>query len=405
MTAVGIVSAFGSASLRELLAAGRERGLSFVCLAEPADPPEAVTAAEALGEVLRSADGGGAEAAVLLRERSVQAVLTFCDAGLATAAELCAALGLPGIAPSAACRVRSKHLQRAALNAAGVGAVAIAPIPDPSLAPPPSAIPYPAVLKPEDGAGGAATMRVDSHAELLRALSGVGERPMVLEAMVAPSAHPAGEWLADYVSVDSVVASGAISHFGVVDRLPPAAPFRETGAVFPSLLPAAHQRAILAVVEDAVRALELDHAVLHTELRLNEESAIVIEVNARLGGYMNAGWTRAGAGSPLGAAFDVALGLDPTPPGVATRPVLLHNVHAPMGARRLIGAPTAAQLRRLPGVWSAECFRGAGDDLDWRRGWYGRICDVWLEAEDAVELRERYEALTAVLAEALTFEA
>jgi hypothetical protein len=120
---------------------------------------------------------------------------------------------------------------------------------------------------------------------------------------------------------------------------------------------------------------------------------------------MNAGWVRAGAGSPLAAALDVALGRDPAPPRVAARSVLLHNVHAPMDARRLVRAPTPAQLRRLPGVWSAECFRGPGDELDWRSGWYGRICDVWLEAETPVELRRRYEALTAVLAATLAFDA
>jgi biotin carboxylase len=339
-----------------------------------------------------------------LRRRGVDGAVTFADEHLVLTAELCALLGSPGLRPDVARVVVSKHDQRVALNRAGVSSIASVVLEAGAPVPADAAISYPAVLKPEHGTGAAVTLKLASAAELEQALDALERgRRMVCEPYIPDVVHPAGDWLGNYVSVDSIVTRGEVTHLGVVDRLPAAEPFRESGGVWPSLLPERHRRAVEELVETAIRALGVDEAVTHVEVKLTPTSGVVIEVNARLGGYMHALYTRGGRGDPLRAALDLAAAREPAPLRAPDRAIMVLLTQPPVDATTLTSVPSVQRLRSLPGVYSAEALRRPGDAVDWREGSLGRVLDLWLEAPDHDELRRRADAVQELLDAELRF--
>jgi len=99
-----------------------------------------------------------------------------------------------------------------------------------------------------------------------------------------PARDRAERAFADYVSVESLVAYGEISHLAVTGRFPLARPFRETGMFIPADLPQAQQAVVLEVATAALRALGVQTGCFHTEIKLTPSGPRVIEVNGRLGG-------------------------------------------------------------------------------------------------------------------------
>ena len=95
---------------------------------------------------------------------------------------------------------------------------------------------WPAVLKPRSAQGSRYTFFVNDDEHLRQYLESLGpQRPdMVLEAYLADDPSRADEPFADYVSVESVVAQGVISHLALTGRFPLAENFRETGFFIPA---------------------------------------------------------------------------------------------------------------------------------------------------------------------------
>ena len=109
---------------------------------------------------------------------------------------------------------------------------------------------------------------------------------MVIESyMVGASPPPSGQF-SDYVSVESVVADGVISHLAVTGRLPQAEPFRETGLIIPTDFEPSVVEELLRVATAAIRAIGVRIGCLHTEIKLTDKGPRVIEVNGRIGGFV-----------------------------------------------------------------------------------------------------------------------
>jgi len=64
-------------------------------------------------------------------------------------------------------------------------------------------------------------------------------------------------------------------------------PFRESGAFFPSTLDAGTADRVLAATREALLALEVTSGVTHAEFKLTADGPRLIEVNGRLGGFVN----------------------------------------------------------------------------------------------------------------------
>lgn len=402
MTAhLAVAFAEGAASIRELLSLADERGLRITCV-PGAGFSDARTCRilETLGTVVAVPQK---DLAAALREQGVEGVVTFADSELIRVAELCSQLGLPGVPVEAARTVRSKFLQRLALNAASASDVDVVRVDPPVLPPEAAALRYPAVLKPEFGVSSRDTILIEDAGDAARAVAAMtADEPFVLESLI-PSLPLRDGWLADYISVESAVVGGEVRHFGVTDKLPLEHPFREGGDIAPSALPAERKRTAMSIVETAVAALGIRDTVLHTEIKLTEPLA-VIEVNARLGGYVDAIYRRIGVGSPMCAAVDIALGAEPEEPRPASGTVVMRSVLPPADAARVAELPETEELMRSPGVWRVDRVSRPGAPVAWQEGTAGRVMDVWLDAPDHDELRRRLELLEQLLERTVRYE-
>src|SRR5262249_40042235 len=115
---------------------------------------------------------------------------------------------------------------------------------------------------------------------------------------------------ADFVSVESILARGRLSHVAVTGRSRLAEPYRETGDFIPSNLPRGTDDEIMQVPARAIGAGQADTGVFHTEVKVTPDGPCVIEVNGRVGGSIPEILALAteGAYSFLDIACRVALG-------------------------------------------------------------------------------------------------
>ena len=313
-------------------------------------------------------------AAARLRDQRVDGVVSFCEETIEVAAALAARLGLPFHTPEVAAAVVDKLHQRECFREAGI------PQPDfwpaPAGASPEEAealvgrVTYPAVVKPTAGSRSRGVRRVDSPGELRHLLSGaVGRTGHVVEAYLSDDVPP-GRWYASYLSVESVVSRGRVSHVAVTGRFPLAEPFRESGNFIPAILEPRVRASVLAMAEDAVRSLGITDSVVHVEVKLTPDGPRLVEVNGRL------------AGRPpfvLGSVSDVNLFRVACQVAVGD-PVVFEGLvecrgvgfwlmlQPPMAARSVEAVHGGADLVDLDGVDSTVITRGPGSTVDWREG-------------------------------------
>ncbi|HEY9592883.1 MAG TPA: ATP-grasp domain-containing protein [Spirochaetia bacterium] len=270
-------------------------------------------------------------------------------------------LGLPGIGFETAMRATDKVLMREALAKAGVPSPAFAlwtgdRDPRSLLGGP---LDFPLVVKPVDNMGARGVRRVDDPEGLVEACARAIElsrtrRVIVERFMVGPE-----------LSLDAVVAGGAVTVCGVADRhifFPPS--FVEMGHTMPTSLDAATTRRIEEVFIAGIHALGIDNGAAKGDIKLTREGPMVGEIAARLsGGYMS-GWT-----FPLSsgvevteAALNVAVGLAPGD--------LTPTLRRTSAERALISIPGVVdavigveEARRLPGVVEVFMRVKPGDEV------------------------------------------
>jgi hypothetical protein len=153
-----------------------------------------------------------------------------------------AELGLDYHTPEVARRLVDKLRQREALRNAGLPTPLCWEVPadrEPAAIEALAAeVEYPAVLKPRRGSGSKYAMPVADAGDLVRQVATLppqagGETGMFVEQYLPGLAKRPNERFADYISVESLVAHGEISHLAMNGRFPLAEPFRETGTFIP----------------------------------------------------------------------------------------------------------------------------------------------------------------------------
>ncbi len=316
-------------------------------------------------------------AAQALRVHSPDGLATFFDAGMEHLAAIAAELELPFHSPEVARSLEDKLYQREALRSAGLptpGIVALPPDADRTTVERlGSSIAYPAVLKPRKASGSWHTFPVadvGALGELWEELAaGEPEDRLVEEYLCDGSAMPQG-FEADYVSVETVVVAGRMTHLAITGRFPLAAPFRETGFFIPATLGPDQQVDTLALAGQTLRALGVEHGAAHTEIKLTAEGLRVIEVNGRIGGGVPEMLRLAAGADIVTLTMRAALGwgsevLDlPATSGVAYR----FFYQPPSSARRLTAIDGLDRLKLLPGVESIFLHYPPGTEIDARHG-------------------------------------
>lgn len=221
-------------------------------------------------------------------------IVTFSEHLLPVTSRIAGRLGLRFHTPDTVLGLRDKAVQRDRLRAAGVDEVRVKALGDASQW---SAVlqhvGLPLVLKPSSGEGSRDTHLVvdaDYGLQLVTRLMAGAERTFVAEEYLVGRSSGA---FGDYVSVESIVSRGRITHLGVTGKLPLLPPFRETGQFYPCGLPDADEGAALELAARAAAALGVTEGVLHTEIKLTADGPRLIEVNGRIGGYIHELYARA----------------------------------------------------------------------------------------------------------------
>jgi biotin carboxylase len=371
-----------------------------------------------LGEVVDVAGLSLEDAGAAIAAARPDGILALADSLLLWTARIAELLELPFLSPEIGRRLTDKHEQRLALQRAGVPVPGFWPVPDRDRQADADAweafeqaVSFPAILKPRRGEGSRDVVRVDSldelHAQLAdvvaAGLSAATDEESVAADRVAPPARDqlvleeylrdrpeaAGQPFADYVSVESVVSSGHVSHLAITGRFPPAQPFRETGFFIPCAFDQDQCAAIAQMATAAVRAIGLDRGALHTEVKLTPDGPRVIEVNGRIGGGVPEMLLDATGVELLPIAIRIALGerivFDSMP--ACTQIGYLLYVQAPSSMHTITAVEGLDQLRARPGVEEVVLNRGPGRSVDWRAGNHGHVFSVRGAAASHQQLR------------------
>ncbi|MBT2385838.1 acetyl-CoA carboxylase biotin carboxylase subunit family protein [Streptomyces sp. ISL-11] len=380
----------------------------IVLVVDPASPAVAASlpVLEHTGSLVHHTSGTPLDATVRrLGELGITGITTFTDARLDLTAHLARALGLRFHTPEVAGALGDKLRQRTRLAAAGTPVVRFAELSDAAgIEAALAAVGLPAVLKPRQGAGSRSTFPVASAQEFHRVagdLLAAGEGPLIAEERLLGDPAVAGPRWGDYVSVESVVDGTRVTHIGITGKLPLVEPFRESGVFFPSTLDEPTATRVLARTEEALRALGVVSGITHTEFKLTPDGPRLIEVNGRLGGFVNDLVGRATGVSMLRVALENALGTGTPVPeradAPAARVTFQRFAPPPVGATTVTGTTGRKEARRLDGIARVEIVRRPGDPVDWRQGTQSFAAIVYGEAPDHTALADTLAALDDTL--------
>ncbi|MGW2607609.1 ATP-grasp domain-containing protein [Streptomyces mirabilis] len=334
------------------------------------------------------------------------AVLTFSERLIRPAAELAAAVDLPGQSVRTARIFTDKALQRRILREAGVdrtrtGVVEV--LDDWSTAL--DEVGLPAIVKPATGWSSQDTHAISSQEEAAEVLERLTElhaagswKPFVIEEfLLGRPSHPFG----DYVSVESICTPAGITHFVLTGKTPVVPPFRGTGRVWPSHLPLAQEQEILDLVTRALEAVGSDCGFTHTEVKLTPDGPGIIEINGRISAHVNMMAREACGVDLVRVGGLMALGEEPyLPPfDFGGKVHYQYNNIAPVRPGRLEAVHGADAVREMPGVTTYRNFVRPGDELP------GGSTTLTLDTISGVA--ESHEAMVRTIEDAraaLTFE-
>jgi biotin carboxylase len=346
-----------------------------------------------------------------------EAMAAFSDHHLLRLARMAVLAGVAFHSPQTAMRLTDKGVQRRALAAGGLPVPRSASIAagagEADIRAAADAMSFPVVAKPQRGNDSRGVRSFERLEDLLAGLrpeggTGAGRagrvstepvstepvstEPVLIEEYLADTFPLLGDGFANYLSVESAVGAGKVSHFALTGRFPPAAPFRETGFFIPSTVGGAQLAEVLAVAGAAVAAMGVERGCLHTEIKFTPDGARVIEVNGRLGGGVPLMLDLAGGLDATRLAMHAALGAAP-PAGRAplTSIGFRYLVQAPMEAARITAVDGLDAVAGIEGVSSVVLHRGPGSSVSWRTGNHDYVFAVAGAVADHDHLR-RVEA-------------
>ena len=327
--------------------------------------------------------------AAVLGEHRIDGIVTFVDDNLVLAAELAARLGLIYHTPEVARVLASKTLQREALAAAGVPGPRFWPLPGgldrAALEAVAREIEFPAVLKPTAGSGSRGILSLTDLPALVEAYDPEGE--YVLEERLADDPE-SDQRFASYLSVESIVSQGVSDHVALCGRFPLAEPFRETGNFIPAAVNCDMGARLFEITDQAIAALGIENAILHTEIKLSPDGPKLIEVNGRLGGRPPFVLRSVSGVNLFRAACEVALGLPTGGIGIARCDGIAYwrMLQPPCDARRVRQVNGLGDLAGASHVDSVRLSRAPGEEVDWRDGTDGKVLTVCGRVGDLAEL-------------------
>ena len=262
------------------------------------------------------------------------------------AADICAALGLPGNDPVLAVAARNKLDMIEQFAQCGVTAPRthiVSHENESLLLVASEQLAFPCVVKPADGAGSAGVAVVPTAADAAAAIRVThvlrGMYGMVLDTRVLIQELVEG---AEY-SIESFTRNGTSTHLCLTRKIVTGGEHRvELGHGLPAVLPADTTQAVYKQVELAIAAVGIRNGAAHTEVVLAPDGqCTVIEIGARIGAGQIGFLIQHALGiDPWAACLDIALG----------RPARLTPIRRGYATVRFLTAPYPGRLAAVTGL-------------------------------------------------------
>ena len=378
-----IVEASSTGSGLRFLEAARDNGVGVTFLtADPARYGNSGNPLQALGaEGIVVADTGSAEAIAaavtrLQGGRRIDAVFTAYEGALERTCEAAARLGFAHTPLPVVRTARNKDLTRAALREAGI-AIPQSQVVDslPAAAAAAERIGYPCIVKPSRGMLSIGVNICSSPDDLGAAFAGALADARATQGVVLVEEHVAGPLF----SAESVTFGGNTRFFGLSSRtFGPHPHFCEMSYSFPALAGTPEESECFRVVGRALAALGMAHGAAHTEFILSRRGPVIVEINARLGGFF--------VGAMISAVYGfdycwellrMALGETPEFPGRAL-PLGAASVALVSHTDGMLTAVGGCELARgYPGISDLVLFKGPGDKVQVPRSSTDIVGVVW----------------------------
>jgi len=240
---------------------------------------------KAAADVFAPVDITDVEGAIgIAREHRVHGVVPLSDYGVQTAAEVAAALGLPGNSPEVARNATSKARMRRLWEKAGVPSTRFRVVRDldGAIAATHELGTWPLIFKPADSRGGGSRgiSRVDDASQIRAALefaqSFYADKDVVIEEFLDGIEH----------SLELVVEPGGkhtVLAISDKEKTPP--PFRvDKSVIYPTVFSGSERERIGQVAIEATRALGIEIGAVHVELCSTASGPRLFELGARFGG-------------------------------------------------------------------------------------------------------------------------
>lgn len=276
----------------------------------------------------------------------IQAVVTFRELCVESAAALADALGLAGNPIEAVRTIRNKDRSRAALRRAGMPQPEFAAVvnADEAAAFMARTGPGPWVMKPTDGMGSVGVSLVADESDLPRAFAAIGSTgAALLETFVSGREF----------SAEGVLIDRQPTVLGITAKTTDVG-FVETGHRMPSGLDPDVAREAEHEVARALIAVGATHGIFHVEFWVTDSGIVLGELHVRPGGdfiHLLVEETRPGL-EFFGTLFDDVLGRATTPPPPQTHAAGVDFLTFPLGIVRSISG--------WDGVVARSDVRGAG---------------------------------------------
>lgn len=217
------------------------------------------------------------------KDKDIQGVLTAAtDFGVLAASYVAEKLHLPGLNYAAAKRIKNKYEVRKKLIEACTDDMQEAFEIDKNTALESLNLHYPVMVKPCDGSGSRATMRVDCAQDLAHACHMAIEASLENKALIETFV-PGNEY-----GAESLVVNEEIHVLGIMKKWMTKPPYyAELGHQMPSELPDELENKAIECVRNAIKALDINHGAVNMDLIINEKREVhIVDVGARMGGNM-----------------------------------------------------------------------------------------------------------------------
>lgn len=146
---------------------------------------------------------------------------------------------------------------------------------------------FPVIVKPIRGFGSKEVFKVDSKYELNKCIKNLSsDQSFYIEEFLKGKPMFSNSLIGDYVSVESISNSSIHTPVAITLKLSQNQNFAETGMFVCDCIDKNLEKEIKKVAVKALEALSFENGVTHTEIKLTNDGPKIIEVNARLGGYV-----------------------------------------------------------------------------------------------------------------------